>query len=130
MTKEEKARSIIKQGGECRGVSCCSGEDNECPCYSVCTGGIDKDPRKTAACQNLLDCVALHDSPQPSKTLLDEFAMAAIQGLISITKPAGTNMTTSEIFAELSEQSYSQAAAMMKERARRDESGNVKEVGK
>ena len=64
------------------------------------------------------------------KTLLDEFAVAAMAALISITTPTGSNMTPGEIFEELAMQSYSQAAAMMKERSRRDEMGNVKEVKK
>ena len=58
---------------------------------------------------------------QPTKTLLDEFAMAAMAGSdLAIWKINGAG--------GLADNCYNVAAAMMKERARRDEIGNVKEV--
>ena len=117
MTKKEKAESIIQQGGECRGISCCHGKENECPCYSVCTGGIDKDPRKITACQLLLDGIGANSS-QPVKTLLDEYAIAAM-GMFR--PPMGTDV---ELIAS---DAFNVAAAMLREKMRRDEVGNVKE---
>ena len=60
-------------------------------------------------------------TPQPVKTLLDEFAMAAMEGSdLAIWKINGAG--------GLADNCYNVAAAMMKERGRRDEIGNVKEV--
>ena len=68
-------------------------------------------------------------TPQPTKTLLDEFAKEAMGKLIEIS--SGTTMPREElgyVYNFISEQAWGFAAAMMKERARRDEMGNVKEV--
>ena len=42
MTKEEKAKEIIKQDGGCKGIDCDIHRENECPIYAVC-GEIDGD---------------------------------------------------------------------------------------
>ena len=62
------------------------------------------------------------------KTLLDEFAMAAMAAIIGKHKPE--TVPLDEWLAEhrTAAGAYSYAAAMMKERARRDEMGNVKEA--
>jgi len=59
-------------------------------------------------------------STPAEKTLLDEFAMAAIQGLVSGRYDGGT--------CGVAVQAFDVAAAMMKERNRRDEMGSVKEA--
>ena len=62
------------------------------------------------------------------KTLLDEFAMAAMAAIIGKHKPE--TVPVDEWFTEhrTARGAYSYAAAMMAERARRDEMGNVKEA--
>ena len=73
--------------------------------------------------------IAIEEKPQPVKTLLDEFAKEAMGKLIEIS--SGTTMPREElgyVYNFISEQAWGFAAAMMKERARRDEIGNVKEV--
>ena len=69
-------------------------------------------------------------APPPTKTLLDEFAMAALTG--SLSNPEVMLDIAEEDLKSLAKAysicSYEYAAAMMKERARRDEMGNVKEV--
>ncbi len=66
------------------------------------------------------------------KTLLDEFAMAALKGLLSsdgyvwIDCDIGGDGITGE--EAVSKEAFEVAAAMMAERARRDETGNVKET--
>jgi oligoendopeptidase F len=63
------------------------------------------------------------------KTLLDEFAMAAMAAIIS--KSEHSISTTFEAMEKINQTcggAYEYAAAMMKERARRDEMGNVKEA--
>lgn len=66
---------------------------------------------------------------QPSKTLLDEFAMAAMTGVIACPVDSGFVWRDDPTFGEfIASSSFDIAAAMMKERARRDEIGNVKEV--
>ncbi len=71
-------------------------------------------------------------STPAEKTMLDEFAMAAMVAIIRKTPPC-----TCEYYEEDELNSpcnmaaggaYSYAASMMKERNRRDEMGNVKEV--
>jgi hypothetical protein len=59
-------------------------------------------------------------SAPAEKTLLDEFAVAAMQGLVSGHYDGGVRGIVA--------QAYDVAAAMMKERNRRDEMGNVKEA--
>ena len=71
--------------------------------------------------------------PKPSKTLLDEFAMAAMAAIVG-KRPYMTVSNEREMETALMiirsdvRGAYEIAAAMMKERARRDEMGNVKEV--
>lgn len=55
------------------------------------------------------------------KTLLDEFAMASMAAIILNNRHNG-------VVSKISALSYKVAAAMMKERNRRDEMGNVKEA--
>lgn len=70
-----------------------------------------------------------------TKTLLDEFAMAAMEGILSNSEYEKLRqITLDEVVSEekqteaIASVCYDYAAAMMKERARRDEMGNVKEV--
>ena len=64
-----------------------------------------------------------------SKTLLDEFAMAAMTGVIACPVDSGFVWRDDPTFGEfIASSSFDIAAAMMKERARRDEMGSVKEV--
>ena len=64
---------------------------------------------------------------QPTKTLLDEFAMAAM-GIMATAMDQGYWTPGDDPNAEIAEASYQMAKSMMKERSRRDEMGNVKEV--
>lgn len=69
----------------------------------------------------------------PSKTLLDEFAMAAMQAIVGkrpyMTASNEREMETALMIVRSDVRgAYEIAAAMMAERARRDEMGNVKEV--
>lgn len=116
MTKEGKAREIIEQGGACDGISCDFEEQNECPIFRMCelSGGCScKSESKVSACREFIG------SMKPAKTLLDEFAMAA---------PDRVFEEGHHGMASFASSAYQYAAAMMKERARRDEMGNVKEV--
>ena len=68
------------------------------------------------------------------KTLLDEFAMAAMAGTCANSEYEKLRQALDGIVSEEKQTSalvsvcYDYAAAMMKERARRDEMGNVKEA--
>ena len=68
-------------------------------------------------------------STPAEKTLLDEFAMAAMAAIIGKI-PLGTRDEDEEDpeCGMTARGAYSYAAAMMKERNRRDEMGNVKEA--
>ena len=83
----------------------------------------DEDP--CAACIEFEQFVP--KTPQPSKTLLDEFAMAAMK-IMAVAMDQGYWTPGDDPNAEIAESSYQMAKAMMNERARRDEMGNVKEV--
>ena len=131
MTKEEKAREILRQGGLCDGISCDYEDKNECPVFKMCErlGGSNKAHHdKVVACRAFLgepsinnDAIGVPRTNAPVKTLLDEFAMAAMAGSdLAIWKINGAG--------GLADNCYNVAAAMMAERARRDEMGNVKEV--
>ena len=63
------------------------------------------------------------------KTLLDEFAVAAMAAIVS--KSEHSISTTFEAMEKINQTcggAYEYATAMMRERARRDETGNVKEA--
>ena len=63
------------------------------------------------------------------KTLLDEFAMAAMKAIVSKTDMETTPVcAVREKMRQTARGAYRYARAMMKERARRDEMGNVKEA--
>lgn len=142
MTKKEKAAEIIDQDGACDGVVCDGDCENECPIYKACEG-IDgtssKSQEKVAACREFLGEPVVDDAvigtPRtnaPTKTLLDEFAMAAMAAIVGkrpymTTTVGGLGDALVIIEADV-RGAYTIAAAMMKERARRDEIGNVKEV--
>lgn len=115
MTKEEKAREIISQSGGCKHVSCDYGLHNECPCYNECSEAsrADEAPDKIRACQRFL---GIQDGSTSNKTLIDEFAIAAMSALFP---PYGTPCDA------VAKDAYNIAAAMMAERARRDENGKV-----
>lgn len=79
--------------------------------------------------------IAIEEKPQPVKTLLDEFAMAAMAAIVGkrpyMTVSNGDSdalETALMIVRSDVNGAYTVAAAMMKERARRDEMGNAKEV--
>jgi len=68
-------------------------------------------------------------STPAEKTLLDEFAIAAMAAIIS--KSEHSISTTFEAMEKINQTcggAYEYAAAMMRERNRRDEMGNVKET--
>jgi len=68
-------------------------------------------------------------STPAEKTLLDEFAVAAMAAIIS--KSEHSIPTTFEAMEKINQTcggAYSYATAMMRERARRDEMGNIKEA--
>jgi len=67
-------------------------------------------------------------TPQPIKTLLDEFAMAAMEGLMAMPANVVIDGKKTTSLSGYAMASYGMAFYMMKERARRDEMGNVKEV--
>ena len=67
-------------------------------------------------------------TPQPVKTLLDEFAMAAMEGLMAMPANVVIDGKKTTSLSGYATASYGMAFYMMKERARRDEIGNVKEV--
>lgn len=58
------------------------------------------------------------------KTLLDEFAMAAMAAIILNNRHNETEAPFRGVVSKISALSYKVAAAMMKERGRRDEMGN------
>ena len=131
MTKKEKAAEIIDQDGACDGVVCDGDCENECPIYKACEGldgTSSTSQEKVAACREFLGEPVVDDAvigtPRtnaPTKTLLDEFAMAAMAGSdLAIWKINGAG--------GLADNCYNVASAMMAERSRRDEMGNVKWV--
>ena len=146
MTKKEKAIEIIKQGGGCEGFACGSGGDNLCPCWDSCTGnGFDGSEKRVEICKAFLDDVvkapdkhepveSAEPAAPPEKTLLDEFAMAAMSGTCANSEYEKLRQALDGIVSEEKQTSalvsvcYDYAAAMMKERNRRDEMGNVKEA--
>ena len=67
-------------------------------------------------------------TPQPTKTLLDEFAMVAMAGLMAMPANVVIDGKKTTSLSGYATASYGMAFYMMKERARRDEMGNVKEV--
>jgi len=68
-------------------------------------------------------------STPAEKTLLDEFAMAAMAAIISKTEMEVTPFySVKEKIRQTADGAYCYAAAMMRERNRRDEMGNVKET--
>ena len=145
MTKEAKARIIIEQDGSCAGFLCGRGSIDECPAHGVCSKTDDtKENRKNAVsvCREFLGETVIDDAvigtPRtnaPAKTLLDEFAMAAMEAIVGkrpyMTVSNGDSdalETALMIVRSDVNGAYTVAAAMMKERARRDEMGNVKGV--
>ena len=62
------------------------------------------------------------------KTLLDEFAMAAMAGLMAMPANVVIDGKKTTSLSGYATASYGMAFYMMKERGRRDEMGNVKEV--
>ena len=72
--------------------------------------------------------IAIEEKPQPTKTLLDEFAMAAMEGLMAMPANVVIDGKKTTSLSGYATASYGMAFYMMKERARRDETGNVKEV--
>jgi hypothetical protein len=68
-------------------------------------------------------------STPAEKTLLDEFAMAAMVAIVSKTEAEVTPFYSAvEKIRQTAGGAYCYAAAMMRERNRRDEMGNVKEA--
>ena len=68
-------------------------------------------------------------STPAEKTLLDEFAIAAMAAIVSKTEMEITPFySVKEKIRQTADGAYCYAAAMMRERARRDEMGNVKEA--
>ena len=68
-------------------------------------------------------------SPPAEKTLLDEFAIAAMAAIISKTEmEVAPSYLFKEKIRQTADGAYCYATAMMRERARRDEMGNVKEA--
>jgi len=97
----------------CRGLGVTYGNSLTGTVYPVCGGTGMTDNMSTPA----------------EKTLLDEFAVAAMEAIIS--KSEHSISTTFEAMEKINQTcggAYSYAAAMMRERARRDEMGNVKEA--
>ena len=145
MTKIEKAREIIRQNGECNGFMCDSYGENKCPCWDVCTSiGNGSTEERVCACKSFLEelkeCLTdgvyengkLVNQPR-EKTLLDEFAIAAMERIIAkrpymIAHSDDELAMANHIVRADCRGAYSYAAAMMAERARRDEMGNIKEV--
>ena len=132
MTKEEKAREIIRQNGECNGFMCDFNGENECLCWDICTSGEDDPEIRVKNCKEFLDELK-ECSPDgvyengnlvnkiPVKTLLDEFAIAAMAAIVGKT-PLGTCDEDEEgpEYGMTASGAYSYAAAMMAERARRE----------
>lgn len=133
MTKEEKAREIIRQNGACSGFMCDSGGENKCPCWDICTSGGEDDPEKRVKiCKVFLDelkeCLpdGVYENGNlvnkiPVKTLLDEFAMVAMAAIVGKT-PLGTCDEDEEDpeYGMAARGAYSYAAAMMAEKAHRE----------
>ena len=69
-------------------------------------------------------------STPAEKTLLDEFAMAAMAAIIGKHKPETVALDEWATEYRTAIGAYDYAAAMMAERNRRDEMGNVKETTK
>jgi len=67
-------------------------------------------------------------STPAEKTLLDEFAMAAMSAIVLNNRHNETEVPFCGVVSKISALSYKVAAAMMKERNRRDEMGSVKEA--
>lgn len=140
MTKEGKAREIIEQGGSCDGIACDFGEQNECPIFRMCElsgGNSCKSESKVSSCRDFIGEKVVDDNAignprtnAPSKTLLDEFAMAAMAAIVGKNKPQTVGANEWEVEHMIAIGAYDYAHAMMKERARRDEMGNVKEIEK
>ena len=138
MTKEEKAEEILRQGGLCDGISCDYEDKNECPIFKMCErlGGSNKAHHdKVVACRAFLgepsinnDAIGVPRTNAPTKTLLDEFAMAAMEGLMAMPANVVIDGKKTTSLSGYATASYGMAFYMMKERARRDEIGNVKEV--
>jgi len=129
MTKEEKAREIIRQNGECNGFMCDSGGENECPCWDICTSGEDDPEIRVKNCKEFLDelkeCLpdGVYENGNlvnkiPVKTLLDEFAKAALTGMLA----SGTNRSDVKGNAE---RAYNQAEAMLDEKHKRQAARNA-----
>ena len=126
MTKIEKARKIVGQDGVCDDVECDCNDENECPAYSV---GCDCETA-LSVCRKYL---SEHENISHTKTLLDEFAIAAMERIIAkrpymIAQSDDELAMANHIVRADCRGAYSYAAAMMAERARRDEMGNIKEV--
>ena len=79
------------------------------PCDHRYSGWTDEDQRST-------------------KTLLDEFAMAAMEGLMAMPANVVIDGKKTTSLSGYATASYGMAFYMMAERSRRDEMGNVKEV--
>lgn len=68
MTSVEKARSIIKQNGDCGGFMCNSSDDNRCPCwreggYHICTSaGDDKEECRKQSVEACKQYLLEHDT--------------------------------------------------------------------
>ena len=132
MTKEEKAREIIRQNGECGGFMCESNKKNKCPCWDICTSGEDDPEIRVKNCKEFLDelkeCLpdGVYENGNlvnkiPVKTLLDEFAMVAMAAIVG-KMPLGTCDEDEEDpeYRMAASGAYSYAAAMMAEKARRE----------
>lgn len=135
-TSKEKAEAIIANGGMCAGFMCGSSDNgDECPAHEVCTSTEDNGEnrrRSIVACREFLGLpVDTLPAPQPVKTLLDEYAIAAMCALVA--KYPAEKLFPNEALEKqdgLALGAYEYAAAMMREKMRRDEMGNVKEVEK
>jgi len=80
---------------------------------------------------------SLIDFNEPRKTLLDEFAMSAMEGVLANNKFERLRQETMDGVISEDKQTevlvsvcYNYAAAMLAEKLRRDKMGNVKEVDK
>lgn len=127
MTKEEKAREIVRMDGSCYGVPCEDGDVSECPCYNMCGTSTTGRKERVILCTDYLASI---ENPIREKTLLDEFAMAAMGVILDKGILHGMPDETNPFVVDAAlcaKSSYDYAAAMMAERARRDEMGNVKE---
>ena len=121
MTKEEKAREIVGQNGGCNGVDCDIDKDNECPAYR------DNHCEHRIAAMTCKEFLKTTGQLPREKTLLDEFAIAAIIGAMASPTAIIINGKKASREKDYAEVAYNLASAMMAERARRGEMGNVKE---